>query len=253
MKKAIIIGASSGIGKELARLLAQEGYVVGLAARRLSLLEALQKELNGQAFVSQMDISQPEEAVTRLEELIGVMGGLDLLVICSGTGHINPELAWHYENETIDVNVKGFTALACAGMKVFIQQGFGHIVGISSLAALRGSAACPAYNASKAYMSNYLEGLACKARAYGKGIAVTDIKPGFVDTAMAQGEGLFWVASPEKAAKQIYNIIRHRKSGGYVTKRWGLIALLFRIVPRRLYILGDSRNERASLMSKKNE
>ena len=253
MKKAIVIGASSGIGKALAKLLAREGYILGLAARRLNLLEELKTELSGQAFVSSMDVSKPEEAAAKLRELIGAMGGLDLLVICSGTGHINPELAWQYESDTIDVNVNGFTALACAGMKVFIQQGFGHIVGISSLAALRGSGECPAYNASKAYMSNYLEGLACKARAYGKGIAVTDIKPGFVDTAMAQGEGLFWVASPEKAAKQIYNMIRHRKSGGYVTKRWGLVALLFKMMPRRLYILGDSRSERARLMSKKNE
>lgn len=248
MKRVIIIGASSGIGMELARLYAQEGDVLGLAARRLTLLEELQKEMSGKVYISQMDISQPEEAVSILQDLIDTMGGLDLLIISSGTGHVNPGLEWEYERDTIGVNVSGFTALACAAMNFFIRQGFGHIVAISSIAALRGSAACPAYNASKAYMSNYLEGLSCKAGIYGKSIVVTDIKPGFVDTAMAQGNGLFWVAPPEKAAKQIYSIIRHRKLSGYVTKRWNLIAFLFKIVPKRLYIAGDIRSERARLL-----
>jgi short-subunit dehydrogenase len=251
MKRVIIIGASSGIGKELAKLYAAENSVLGIAARRLSLLEELQKELGGKVYLSRMDVSKPEEAVLKLKELIEAMGGLDLLVICSGTGHINPELLWEYERDTIDINVLGFTALACAAMQYFIQQGSGHIAAISSIAALRGSVACPAYNASKAYMSNYLEGLSCKARAYGKAIAITDIKPGFVDTAMAQGERLFWVAPAQKAAEQIYGIIRRRRLSEYVTKRWGLIAFLFTIIPRRLYILGSSRGERARLLKNK--
>jgi short-subunit dehydrogenase len=96
-------------------------------------------------------------------------------------------------------------------------------------------------------MSNYLEGLSCKAAAYGRRIVVTDIKPGLVDTAMAQGEGLIWVAPPEKAAKQIWNIIKRRRAKGYVTKRWGLIALLFKIMPRKLYIAGCNRNENTRL------
>ena len=248
MKKTVIIGASSGIGRELARLYAKEGDILGLTARRLSLLEELQAALGGQTHIRRMDVSRPEEAVSILKELIDAMGGLDLLVICSGTGHINPGLEWKYERDTIGVNVAGFTALSCAAMNYFIRQGSGHIAAISSLAALRGSATCPAYNASKAYMSNYLEGLCCKARIYGKNIAVTDIKPGFVDTAMAQGDKLFWVAPAEKAAQQIKRIIGRRKLSGYVTKRWGLIALLFKIVPRRLYIAGDIKSERARLL-----
>ncbi len=247
MKRTMIIGASSGIGRELARLYAAEGDIVGLAARRLNLLEELQKELGGQAHICRMDISEPEEAVSALMDLIDTMGGLDLLIICSGTGHINPGLEWEPERDTINVNVAGFTALACVAMNFFIRQGSGHIAAISSIAALRGSAECPAYNASKAYMSSYLEGLSCKAAVYGKSIAVTDIKPGFVDTAMAQGDGLFWVAPAEKAAKQIYRIIARRKLSGYATKRWGIVALLFKIVPRRVYIAASARSERARL------
>lgn len=247
MKKAIIIGASSGIGKELAIVLAKEGYTLGLAARRVNLLEDLKNELGGQVIIKRIDVSKPEEASELLMELIEDMGGMDLLVICSGVGHINHDLEWKYESETIDVNVKGFTALADAGLKYFLKKGEGHLTAISSIAALRGSGTCPAYNASKAYMSNYLEGLSCKAAASGRRIVITDIKPGFVDTAMAQGDGLIWVAPPEKAAKQIWNIIKHRRAKGYVTKRWGLIALLFKIMPGKLYIAGCIRNENARL------
>lgn len=247
MKKAIIIGASSGIGKELAKVLAKEGYVLGIAARRINLLEELQEELGGVVYIKNIDVSKPEEASKLLQKLVEDMGGMDLLIICSGAGHINHDLEWKYENETIDVNVKGFTALADAGIKYFLKKGEGHLAAISSIAALRGSGTCPAYNASKAYMSNYLEGLSCKAAVSGRRIVVTDIKPGLVDTAMAQGEGLIWVAPPEKAAKQIWNIIKHRRAKGYVTKRWGIIALLFKIMPGSLYIAGCSRNEKARL------
>ncbi len=252
MKKAIIIGASSGIGKELAKLLAKEGYILGLAARRLNLLEELKYELGGQVYIRKMDISKPEEAAALLIELIKDMGGTDLLIICSGTGHINPELDWKHERDTIDVNVKGFTALAGAGLKYFIEKGEGHIAAISSIAALRGSGTCPAYNASKAYMSNYLEGLACKAAASGKRIVVTDIKPGLVDTAMAKGDGLFWVAPPERAARQIWSIIKRRKAKGCVTKRWKTIAFLLKIMPRKLYIAGCVKNEKARLKNVNN-
>jgi short-subunit dehydrogenase len=244
MKKAVVIGASSGIGRELARLLVRENYAVGLAARRLNLLVDLQKELGGRVSVRQMDVSKPEEAVSALRELIREMDGMDLLVICSGTGHINPGLAWELESDAIDVNVRGFTALACAGMQYFLQKGSGHIAAISSIAALRGSGECPAYNASKAYMSNYLEGLGCTAKASGKDIAVTDIKPGLVDTAMAQGEGLFWVEPVEKAARQIFRLIMRRKPAGYVTKRWRLVAVLLKLAPRRLYLALQRRSAR---------
>ncbi len=164
------------------------------------------------------------------------MGGMELLILCSGTGHINPLLEWQPESDTIDVNVRGFTALAGAGMQYFLRQGTGQLAAISSVAALRGSANSPAYNASKAYVSSYMEGLACKAKASGKPIAVTDIRPGFVDTAMAQGDGLFWVAPPEKAARQIARVIARRRLCGYVTKRWALVALLLKLLPKRLYV-----------------
>ncbi len=235
MKKALIIGASSGIGAALAKVLAEDCDVIGLASRRTELLEALAAEIGKETHIAGMDVSRPEEARDHLDRLIADMGGVDLAVICAGTGFLNHELKWELERQTIDVNVYGFTCLADTLMNQFIAQGSGHLVGISSVAALRGSGVCPAYNASKAYVSNYLEGLRMKARQSGKEIIVTDIKPGFVDTPMAQGDGLFWVASPYEAAKQIGRLIRRRKVHGYVTRRWRIIAVILKLMPRRLY------------------
>lgn len=235
MKKAIVIGASSGIGRELARVLSRGSYAVGLAGRRADLLKSLQNEITGASFIKHIDVSKQDEAIGHLEEFILEMGGLDLIVISSGVGFINPELGWKAEKDTVDVNVSGFAAMAGVAFKHFLKQDYGHIVGISSVAALRGGAEAPAYNASKAFVSNYLGGLRQKAAKAGAAITVTDIKPGFVNTAMAKGEGLFWVASPEKAAYQIYRAIEGRRKHAYITRRWRLMAWLLKFMPDWIY------------------
>lgn len=235
MKKAIIIGASSGIGRELAKVLSRDSYAVGLAGRRADLLKSLQDEITGASFIKHIDVSKQDEAIGHLEEFILEMGGLDLIVISSGVGFINPELGWKAEKDTVDVNVSGFAAMAGVAFKHFLKQDYGHIVGISSVAALRGGAEAPAYNASKAFVSNYLGGLRQKAAKAGAAITVTDIKPGFVNTAMAKGEGLFWVASPEKAANQIYRAIEGRRKHAYITRRWRLMAWLLKFMPEWIY------------------
>lgn len=235
MRKAIIIGASSGIGRELARVLAQDGYTLGLVGRRVDLLNALQRELPAPSFVRQVDVSQTSEAMGQMEGLIGEMGAVDLIVISAGVGFINTDLDWEKEKAAIDTNVSGFAAMANVAVRHFIRQSSGHLVGISSIAALRGSGASPAYNASKAFMSNYMEGLRQKMYKLKLPVIVTDVQPGLVDTAMAQGEGLFWVAPPEKAAQQIYKVIRSRRKHAYVTKRWRSIAWLLKLAPDRLH------------------
>ncbi|MGC1376707.1 MAG: SDR family NAD(P)-dependent oxidoreductase [Anaerolineales bacterium] len=235
MKKAVILGASSGIGKALAKILAADGYALGLAAKRLALLVELQQEIGSQTWVKQIDVADIREAMAQFSELIREMGGVDLIVISAGTGFINPDLDWEKENETIAVNVAGFTAISNVAAHYFLEKGAGHLVNISSIAALRGSRSAPAYNASKAFESVYLQGLQQKVARLRLPITITDIQPGFVDTRMAQGEGLFWVASPEEAAGQIYSAIKNKKSHAYVTKRWRLIAWLFKFAPDWIY------------------
>ncbi|HNW45690.1 MAG TPA: SDR family NAD(P)-dependent oxidoreductase [Elusimicrobiales bacterium] len=234
MKKAIVIGATSGIGKELAKLMAGYGYTVGIAGRRLELLQELQREFPGKIHIKRLDISQPA-AMCLLKELISEMGGADVVVISSGTGFINKELDWAKEKETIDVNATGFAAMANVAFKHFRAVGTGQLVGLSSIAAIRGSGGAPAYNASKSFVSNYLEGLRQNAAKAGLPITVTCIEAGLVDTAMAKGEGLFWVAAPQKAARQILNTIEDKKMHAYITKRWRLIAWLLKCIPARLY------------------
>ena len=235
MKKAIIIGASSGIGRELAKILAREGYVLGLTARRIALLATLQQEIPSQAHIQAMDISQVEKAMETLETLIEKMGGVDLVVLSAGIGYVNPSLDWRQEKETIDVNVCGACGVINVALKEFMAQDRGHLVGISSISALRGNPMAPAYGASKAFLSHYLEGLRKWAHRKHPQIVVTDIQPGFVDTAMAKGPGLFWVESPAKAAEQIYEAIRKQKSHAYITRRWSLIGWLLWLMPRWLY------------------
>ncbi len=230
-KKIVIVGASSGIGKELAKIFGRHDYAVGITARRIELLSEVAKELPGSVFVKSMDVAKPDEAISVLEELIKEMGGLDIIVISAGIGFINPDLTWQKEKDTIDVNVTGFTAIANSAMKHFLKQGYGHLAGISSVGAIRGESSAPAYAASKAFMSNYLEGLRFKMFKIKMPIVITDIQPGFVDTAMAQAGGLFWVSSPEKAAQQIFSAIKKGRKHAYITSRWRFVAWILKIAP----------------------
>jgi short-subunit dehydrogenase len=232
MRKAIVIGASSGIGRELSKILQRNRYAVGVMARRVHLLEEL---MDKDVFVEQIDVSEVDSAKDKLKNLIEKMGGVDLVVISAGAGHLNAELDWTLENEAIKTNVTGFAAMANVAIKHFVEKGSGHLVGISSIAALRGGRQAPAYNASKAFESNYLEGLRQKVRKSGLPITITDIKPGFVKTAMAKGDGIFWAAEADKAAMQIYRAIQGRKDSSYITRRWRLVAWIVKLLPGFVY------------------
>ncbi len=230
--KAIIIGASSGMGRELAKILAHDGYEIGVVARRQDLLASLQKEIHSPIFIKQADISYPEEAVAFVEALIQEMGGVDLAILSSGVGFPNPEFDWNKDRETIEVNVLGFCAMANVFMNHFLSQGRGHLVGISSIAALRGGSGC--YGASKAFVSNYLESLRHQMTKEQRDITITDIQPGFVDTAMGKG-ATFWVTPVEEAAKMIVQAIQKKKTHAYISHRWRLIAWLLKWMPDFLY------------------
>ncbi len=233
MKKAIIIGATSGIGKELAKLLSIEGYSLGISGRRLHLLDELKTELSTHTYIQDMDVSD-SNSIKGLQNLIAAMNGVDLIIISAGTGSVDPDLPWDKEKETIETNVLGFAAMANVAYHHFNQKGSGHLVGISSIAAIRGGDA-PAYSASKAFVSNYLQSLRYVISKSKASITVTDIQPGFVDTAMAKAPNLFWVASPQKAAIQIYETIKKKKKHAYITKRWRLIAWALKLMPDFIY------------------
>ncbi|WP_299046890.1 SDR family NAD(P)-dependent oxidoreductase [uncultured Polaribacter sp.] len=232
MKNAIVFGATSGIGKSLTELLVKDGYTVAITGRRLTLLEALQKAYPNQIIIKQNDIQNVKELETVFNEIVTEFKTIDLVIQSSGVAFINPKFEWNKEQQSINTNVLGVTKLYTLTYNLFKRQQFGHLVGISSIASIRGNRSAPVYFAAKAYQKAYLESLYLKTKTIpSKKVFITDIRPGFVNTAMALGEGLFWVVPLEKAVKQIYQAIQNKKRVAYISKRWQLIAWVLKVVP----------------------
>lgn len=227
---SIVIGASSGIGREIARQLAARGERVAITARRAERLTSLAAETSGIVESAAFDIAAAD-AAERLAELMQRLGTVDRVYLSAGTGFLNPELDPALEEETLQTNVMGFSRLAVTALRRFEAQGHGHLIGISSIAALRGAGEAPAYGASKAFVSRYLQGLRLRAARSGKPIHVTDVRPGFVDTPMMKADKPFWVASAAKAARQIIAAADRRRRIVYITRRWSLIGCLLRHLP----------------------
>ena len=231
----IVIGATSGIGKALFEKYVKEENRLGIIGRRTQLLDELKHQYPSKTHTATADITKQDEVEQAISSLQKELGSIDLAIVCSGTGDLNPSLDYNVERPTIDTNVIGWTFVVDMLYNLFEQQGHGHLVAITSAGGLRGEPMAPAYSATKAYQINYMEALRKKAyKASGK-ITVTDVRPGLVDTAMAKGEGLFWVMPVEKVARQICTAIRNKKSKVYVTKRWHLLAAINKNLPFKLY------------------
>jgi short-subunit dehydrogenase len=237
-RTAVIIGASSGIGEALAHQLNREGWRVGLLARRLDRLEALRQTLAPETVVRRIDVTQ-DDASTILDEVLNELGGVDLIIISAGAGHNNRDLNVELDVETVTVNVLGFMKTAHVAVRHFLRRGRGHLVGISSVAALRGNCAGAAYAASKAFQSVYLDGLRDLARQSGLPITVTEVQPGAVDTAMLKTERplpavakWLFVSSPATAAQQIMRAVRKRAKHAYITRRYAPVAFILKRLPR---------------------
>ena len=210
VKKIIIIGSSSGLWKELAILYAQQNHMVCVTGRRHELLEELKTKHPSNMIVSAFDVTAGDNK-KQIESLIEKLGGLDLLIYNAGYGEPSLKLIPETERMTTLTNVNGFVEIVSYVFNYFAQKGRGHIALISSISALRGNSWTPAYSASKAFMSNYAEGLSIKARKLKKDIIITDVKPGFIKTKMAKGNKQFWVAPVDKAALQITKAIEKKK------------------------------------------
>ena len=231
----IIIGATSGIGKALFENYAKDGNRLGIVGRRANLLDELRCQHPSNTYTATADITKQEEPEQAICSLHKELGHVDLAIVCSGTGEINPTLDYALERPTLDTNVTGWTFVVDILYHIFEQQGHGHLVAITSAGGLRGEPMAPAYSATKAYQINYMEALRKKAFKAGGKIIVTDVRPGLVDTAMAKGESLIWVMPVEKVARQICTAIRRKKSKVYVTKRWHVLAVINKNLPFFLY------------------
>ncbi len=235
MKKAIVIGATSGIGQELAKLLVSNNYRTGIIGRRTDLLNNLKQENPEVYILKTVDIRQTNELEKSLEDLVLELDGLDLIIISAGIGDLNENLNYAIEQNVINTNISAWTCIANWSFNFFIRQKYGHLVSISSIAGLRGNRVAPSYNASKAYQINYSEGLRQKAHFLKHPIIVTDVRPGLIDTAMAKATSRFWIVPVEKAASQIFKAIYKQQHHIYVSKRWRLFAWVLKAIPSWLY------------------
>jgi short-subunit dehydrogenase len=234
VKKIIIIGSSSGIGKELAFRYAEENHLVAITGRREDLLLEIQGQYPNNIITATFDV-MGNENLHKVQALIEQLNGIDLLIYNAGFGEPSSELIPESERITTQTNVNGFVEIVNYVFNLFVRQGHGQIAATSSLSALRGNSWSPAYSASKAFISNYAEGLNIKASRLRKEIVITDLRAGFVATKMAKTHRQFWVAPVEKASLQIMKAIEQKKRVAYITQRWWLIAQLMRLIPYGLY------------------
>jgi len=238
-RRAIVVGASSGIGAALVRQLAREGYAVAALARRADKLEELEQACaadcarsGGRVICQVHDTRDADQVGPLFERLVRELGGLDLLIYPAG---IMPKIERDQYDTKIDldmlaVNFGGCVAWGNPAATLFQSQRSGTIIGISSIAGDRGRKGNPVYGATKAAMNHYLEALRNRLAEYG--VHVCTIKPGYVDTRMTQGmEKLFWLITPEQAASQILGAARNRVNVRYVPLRWGAVGTTIRLIP----------------------
>ena len=230
MSKAIIVGASSGIGLEVARLFIQRGWTVGVAARRLDLLQTI-----GAADVEQIDVTSAD-APDKLMLLVERMGGMDLFFYASGIGKQNRELTPDIELATVETNGMGFTRMMGCAYRYFAQQGRGHIAAITSIAGTKGLGPAPAYSATKAMQNVYLQALEQQANARKLDIRFTDIRPGFVDTALLSGSFHYpMMLKPQAVAREIVSAVEHNKHIRVIDWKYRLLTALWRRIPKCIW------------------
>lgn len=243
-KRAVVVGASSGIGAALVKRLAFQGYTVAALARTESKLRALAESVNAnfpespRARVTTYihDVNDTESVRQLFQDIVYELGGLDLIVYVAGLQLAVNENEFNFDKDRqmIDVNLMGAIAWLNQAALRFERARSGHIVGISSIAGDRGRVGSPVYNTSKAALNTYLEAL--RNRLARRGVTVTTIKPGFVDTPnLANASKTFWVISPEDAAAQIYLAIRRKRGTVYVPRRWEIVGLIIRHIPSVIF------------------
>lgn len=235
MKKAIIVGASSGMGLEVAKLLLDEGYALGVAARREDRLHALKLIAPDRVEVATIDITA-EDAASSLRSLIDRLGGMDLYFHASGIGKQNRNLSSDIELATVNTNGMGFTRMVGEAYRYFAERGEGHIVAITSIAGTKGLGPAPSYSATKAFQNTYLQALEQQANTRNLKIRFTDIRPGFVDTDLLKGDYHYpMMLKPESVARDIVKAIHNQRHIMVIDWKYALLTALWRRLPRALW------------------
>ena len=231
-KRAVIMGATSGIGYEVARFLLSEGWKLGLAGRREENLRKLQSEFPGQVCIKAIDVKD-EDAGNALFSLIDELGSMDMYFHSSGIGHQNANLDADIELNTLETNGTGFTRMVGAAFRYFRDKGKGHIAVISSIAGTKGLGIAPAYSATKRFQNTYIDALEQLASMKKLDIRFTDIRPGFVATNLLNdGKKYPMLMKTDYTARLIVKALNRKKRIAVIDWKYRILVFFWRLIPR---------------------
>ena len=241
-KKVIIIGATSGIGREVALIYIAKGWKVGIAGRRAAELDSLRAEAPEQICAQVLDVTQ-DDATEKLQALIEQMGGMDVFLLSSGIGKQNPTLQPELELATAATNVAGFIRMTNAAYHYFEQHGYGHLAVISSIAGTKGLGAAPAYSATKGFQNIYIDALDQLSRMQKLNIQYTDIRPGFVATPLLNDKKTYpMLMQPRIVALDIVEAIERKKRVAIIDWKYRLLVGFWRLIPKWIWLRLPIRN-----------
>lgn len=233
-KRIVVVGATSGIGLDVARLFISRGWFVGVAGRNTQMLDALKQENPSQVYTAVIDFTH-SDAPERLSHLIEEMSGMDVYFHSSGIGYNNPQLDETKELDTLRTNGEGFTRMIGAAYRYFRLRKKGQIVAISSVAATRGMGSAPAYSATKRFQMHYLQSIRQLATTDSLHLTVTEIRPGFVDTPLLRDGKYPMLMESKIVAQAIVKAVIRRKRLLTFDWRYRLLVAFWRMIPVRIW------------------
>lgn len=238
-ERIIIIGASSGIGRQLASDYAAEGALIVAAARRADKLSELSEAHPHNIFTYPIDVTAPD-AEDRFHKMIEMLGGLDTLIYCAGTGFRDPRLDANRLTNTLHTNADGFATIIASAFRYFRDTASakkGRIAAITSIAGTKGLGVSAAYSATKRFEQVFLEALSQLARMQRVNVSITDIRPGFIRTDLLDSSRSYpMIMTVPYAAHKIRRAIRHRRAVATIDWRWRLLTFMWGLIPRWIWI-----------------
>ena len=241
-KKVIIIGATSGIGREVALVYMAQGWKVGIAGRRAAELETVRAMAPDQVFTQVIDVTK-SDAPEHLQALIDKVGGMDLFLLSAGIGRQNYTLDTEIELATAATNVEGFIRMTNAAYHYFEKQGHGHLAVISSIAGTKGLGAAAAYSATKGFQHMYMDALDQLSRMQKLNISFTDIRPGFVATPLLKYQDKYpMLMQAPIVSLDIVDAIKRKKRVAIIDWRYRLLVGFWRLIPKWIWLRLPVRN-----------
>ena len=240
-KRIIIIGATSGIGYEIAQIYRKLGWHIGIAGRRADRLEQMRSEAPEQFETEPIDVTQPD-APERLIRLIKKVGGMDIFLLSSGIGSQNRSLNPAIELATLETNGVGFTRMVTTAFNYFKENGGGQLAVISSIAGTKGLGAAPAYSATKRFQNIYIDTLDQLAHMEKLPIVFTDIRPGFVKNDLLKNDRYPMLMSPSYTAQQIVKAITQKKRRAVIDWKYAILVFFWKLIPDWIWVRLPIRN-----------